>query len=378
MILTKEVEVKLNSFNVEHYKKLGYEIPMKRASEIYRRKKKKDFVYDFDKTIIVKIEDLQNGSHAEIETLCDYCHKETMVMTYNSYTQRTKDIDKIACRNCFTQKAKESSLLRYGVENYAQTSECREKMEQTMEQRYGVKYALQSEHFRNAFENTCEERYGDDYRKLFAKRSFDAHYANTGYYYPSQSPEMREKTVNTLMEHYGVDSPAKSPEVRQKITQTLYANSSQKSSVQQRYICDLYQGVLNYPVKYYNVDIYLSDDNLVIEYDGGGHLLNTIIGRETIEEFNRKEIIRDKTIKHEGYRQMRIISSRDLLPSDQVLLQMLQLARQYFSDYPNHSWIEFNISTSTVRNAEYKDGTPYDFGELRKISSADVDVHNVA
>ena len=51
---------------------------------------------------------------------------------------------------------------------------------------------------------------------------------------------------------------------------------------------------------------------------------------------------------------------------------MLQDARNYFSDYPNHSWIEFNIDTSIVRNAENKNGAPYDFGTLRKIKDEDL------
>ena len=64
---------------------------------------------------------------------------------------------------------------------------------------------------------------------------------------------------------------------------------------------------------------------------------------------------------------MRIISLKDKLPSDEILLQMLSEAKQYFFDYPNHSWIEFNIDTSTVRNAEQKDGVFFDYGKLRKI-----------
>lgn len=140
--------------------------------------------------------------------------------------------------------------------------------------------------------------------------------------------------------------------------------------MQQRYICDLYGGILNYPVSFYNVDIYLPENNLTIEYDGGFHLGNVITGRETMDEHNRKEIIRDKIIKREGYKQMRIISSNDILPSDTTLLQMLEQAKDYFSKYTNHSWIEYNIDFSTMRNAENKDGVQYDFGELRKIKNA--------
>ena len=69
---------------------------------------------------------------------------------------------------------------------------------------------------------------------------------------------------------------------------------------------------------------------------------------------------------------MRIISTKDLLPSDQVLLEMLNYTCNYFSLYPNHSWIEFNIDISAVRNAEHKDGIPYSFGKLRTIKNSDL------
>lgn len=370
MLLTKEVEVKLNGYNVNHYKNLGYDIPMKKASPEYKRKHKKEYVYDFSKPIIVSIEDLQSGSRAEVSVLCDYCNNEVLHMTYNNYNQRIKDIDKIACRKCFTQKAKEVSVLRYGVENYAKTEECQEKMRNTTMERYGVNHILQRRDFVETAKNTCVERYGKDYGKVFFDKAFDSFYQRTGYNYPSQSPEVLGKRKQTYIEHYGVDSPAKSPKVREKMAQTLYKNSSQKASTQQLYICGLYNGVLNYPIKYYNADIYLQDYNLIVEYDGGGHNLNVVTGHETQDEFKRKEIIRDSVIKREGYKQMRIISSKDLLPSDFILLQMLKHARQYFNEYPNHSWIEYDIDASTVRNAEHKDGVFYDFGELRRIKNS--------
>ena len=107
---------------------------------------------------------------------------------------------------------------------------------------------------------------------------------------------------------------------------------------------------------------------MCIEYDGGGHDLNVKLGSITQKEFNQKEIIRNNIIKRNGYKQMKIISSNDKLPSDDVLLKMLSDTRQYFIDHPNHSWIEFNIDNSIVRNAENKNGISYDFGDLRKIT----------
>lgn len=317
------------------------------------------------------------------------------MVRYADYNKRKKSINsKIACTNCSSNKARETSLIRYGVENYAQTKECQDKMMQTMKNRYGVKHALQNKCFYDSFKKTCIDKYGDNYRSIFLNKAFDSFYKNTGYTNPAKSPAVKAKMAETSIYKYGVDNPSKSPlikekiknhfiaefgcdnpnklpEVREKISQTLYKNHSQKSSVQQQYICDLYKGIINYPISSYNVDVYLDNDNLAIEYDGGGHNLNVITGRETQEEHDQKEIIRNNIIKREGYKQMRIISSKDILPSDTILLQMLDNARQYFKAYPSHSWIEFNIDNSIVRNAENKNGVPYDFSELRKISKSE-------
>ena len=92
------------------------------------------------------------------------------------------------------------------------------------------------------------------------------------------------------------------------------------------------------------------------------------MGKETQEEFNQKEIIRNNIIKRAGYKQITIISSKDFLPSDKILLKMLEQAKQYFNT-TNHTWVVYDIDTSLVRNAENKEGVFFDFGELRKIKN---------
>ena len=372
MILTKEVEVKPTGKMLKYYRDKGYDAKYKRP-------------------LFVNVNDLPNNSNIKIEVLCDYCKENVVYVRYADYTKRMNKTGKIACLDCSPKKVKETSLLRYGVENYAQTKECRVKMENTMESRYGVKYAFQDESFYNSYKDTCVERYGKDYRKNFAEKASNTFYQKTGYHNPLESPnirkkieetcvekygvknpfgsaEIKEKIKNSFIEKYGVENPNKIPEIREKISKTLYKNSSQKSSTQQQYLCNLYSGILNYPISCYNADIYLSNDNFVIEYDGGGHDLNVRLGHLTQNEFNQKEIVRNNIIKRNGYKQMKIISSTDKLPSDDVLLKMLSDARRYFIDYPNHSWIEFNIDNSIVRNAENKNGISYEFGSLRRIT----------
>lgn len=370
-ILTREVKVKPSGKTIQYYRDLGYDAK-------------------YLQPLVIKIEDLQMGSHVQIEVLCDMCKENIITVSYDRYNKSIKQTGSFVCKECipkkrsqtiydkygvdnaakaeqFKEKMRQTNIERYGVPYCSQTKECIEKREKTMLDRYGVINNSQLPDYQEKFRKTCIEKYGESFYNIFSQRAFDTFYKNTGYNNPSQSPVVREKVKQTCIERYGYEYNLQMPEVREKITQTLYVNSSQKVSKQQSYINNLYQGILNFPIKYYNVDIYLPNDNLIVEYDGGGHLLNVKTGRETQEEFNRKEIIRNNVIKNAGYKQIRIISSRDLLPSDQILLQMLSQAKQYFSDYPNHSWIEFNIDTSFVRNAEHKDGIFYSYGELRTI-----------
>lgn len=328
-ILTKEVEVKVNSYTIKHYESLGYKIPLRKASKSSFQHTGREFVYDLNNTFIVKVEDLQRRSNVKIDVICDCCGEIIYDVIYEDYCKRIEIFGEYVCRKCKTVHYKESCLKTYGVDNPAKLKEVRNRMMETSLQRYGT-------------------------------------------IYPLQSKEIKEKQRQTVRNTYGVDCVSQLSEVREKTAHTLYKNGTTPTSRQQLYIFNLYQLVypnvqLNYPIAQFNTDICFPDEKLDIEVDFGGHNLSVKTGHLTQEEFDQKEIVRNNIIKREGYKQMRIISSKDLLPKDSILLQMLQDSRNYFSIYPNHSWIEFNIDTSFVRNAEYKDGISYDFGELRKI-----------
>jgi very-short-patch-repair endonuclease len=356
-IITKEVEVKPRGSMIQYYRNKGYEA-------------------SYGQPLLVSVVDLPKRSSATIQVLCDICQKNEVSTTYCNYNKSIETTGSYSCGKCKYEKVRLTNIRRYGVDNYGKTKECHEKMKNTIKTLYGVEHYSKTQEYKDKFHNTCIDRYGESYGQKFAEKASESFHNKTGYDFPSQSPEVRKKIIKSCIEHYGTDNPAKSQEVREKMSKTLYANSSQKASKQQRYINNLYNGILNFPIKYYNADIYLSNDNLIIEYDGGFHLGNIITGRETQEEFNHKEIVRSKVIKDEGYKQMRIISTTDKLPSDIILLQMLSDAKSYFSQYPNHSWIEFDIDAFTVRNAEYKQGVPYQFGDLRTIKNVDLQLNN--
>lgn len=326
-IITREAEVLLNGNNVNRYKQLGYKIPMKEASKSMKYTGV-DYVADFTKSLLVKIEDLPLNSKALVKTICDYCGAPKPLMKYSDYNKQTRNgLIKCCCEKCASIKHKEVMLEKYGYEYTMQVPEIQEKVYRTNNQKYG-----------------CNSPYGN--------------------------AMVIKKAKQTNLERYGYENAMQSPAFYQKWLEK-HGSDFVKSSKQQRYLCNLYKGILNYHVQHYSLDVCILEDKIDVEFDGSGHKMCIKLKKMTQEEFDKREIIRSQIVKSEGYKQMKIISSKDFLPSDSTLLQMLSVAKQYFSEYPNHSWIEFDIDLSIVRNAENKNGVFYDYGELRKIKDSD-------
>ena len=339
MILTKEVEIRVNGNNIKYYENLGYIIPMKEAAQKTKQVMHKNLVYDFSKTIMVKVEDLPKSSFARVDVLCDYCNEEIFSTTYHHYNEEMKHINKHACRKCWQRKKEEVFMMKYGV--------------------------------RTPFQLECVQKQ--------KTQSYIDHY---GVDNPNKSPEFRKATKRTCLERYGYENPSQSPEIKSKIARTFYQNGTTPTSRQQLYIFNIYKSTdaiieLNYPISHFNADICLPNEKIDIEYDGGFHNGMVQMGKLTQEEFDRKELIRDKVIKSEGYNIIRIKSDSDKLPTDPILLQLLSEAKQYFSE-TSHSWMTFDIDNSRMINAENKDtnGIPYSFGSLRTIKDKDIQITN--
>lgn len=370
MILSTEVEVKLNTRNVEYYKDLGYIIPMKEATELSKKVMHKDYVYDFSKPIIVKVEDLLKGSNAKLTLLCDYCQEEIFEQTNLTYQRTIKEIPKCACLKCRPLKTREVNMLKYNIPCASQTEEVKANRRKTIIEKYGTTNMWDVPEIKQKRINTCTEKYGVPFysqTEEFKEKFVETCRKNRGTDYPTQNAEVREKIRLSVQKKYGTDNVFANEDIIEKIHKTMHKNGTTHTSRQQLYLHKLFGGVLNFPVKFYNLDICYPEEKFYIEYSGGGHFLSIILGNMTQEEFNHKEIVRNAVLKKEGYKKMEIISKKDLLPSDQILLQMLSDAKSYFSDYPNHSWCEYNLDLSILRNAEHKDGVPYNYGELRAI-----------
>ena len=263
------------------------------------------------------------------------------------------------------EKIRQVNMDKYGVEYPMQLPEIREKSQETTFKNLGVKYAMQSYKTQEKNKQSIQDKYG--YTNIFQipeikEKIKKINIKKYGAENPLNNKEIREKANKTIKDKYGVDNVSQNPEIQAKIRRSFYKNGTTPTSIQQRYICFLVNGKLNFPIGRTNADI-LINNNIIIEYDGGGHNLSVKIGNITQDQFNRKEIKKYYFLKSKGYKIIRIVSAKDNLPKEEKrLIDAINIAIDYLNQ--NHSWFEINIDDGKLRcNCYEKD---YNFGELRR------------
>jgi len=264
---------------------------------------------------MVNVLDLKENSNVKIMFTCDYCGKEFLQAIFNS-NKHKEYVDDDCCKECKNIKIAKIIQLKYGVSNVNKLQWVKDSKMQTYIVNYGV----------------------DN---------------------PMKNKEIQDKAKQTNNILYGGNSPSHNKEVRAKQIQTLYKNGTQKTSSQQIYLKNLLCGELNYPINKFSLDIAFPEKMIYIEYDGGGHNLGVKLGSLTQLEFNNKEIRRYCVLKSQGWKQIKIISPKDYLPSDNVLIDEYNKALEWFkSEEKYHSHYIINIGIETKNNK---------YGDLRKL-----------
>ena len=398
MLLTKEVEVELRGSSFKHYSNLGYDIPK-------RKDKRGRLSIPQGTKIIVKVEDLSKGSHTQVQVLCDICNINISDKTYGAYIKSKENslIDKDCCNdpNCVNKKREETMVLKYGkksalqldqfkqklfetnydkygFKNPQQNEIIKEKTKQTRINKYGVEHMLQLEECREKSRNTTQDRYGvDNYTQTddFKEKSKLTCINKYGFENPSQSPEIQEKIKQTNLDRYGVEWVQQNSDIKLKSLITLYNNNTQKASSQQKYIFNLLtdkkllsECEINYLISRMFLDIAFPEEKIYLEYDGGFHNGKVLCNQMTQEEFDLKEFKRSCYLKDLGWREIRIISISDLIPSDDKIIEMMTYAINYIDS--GHRWMIFDIDNKIVRCSQFEE--KYDYGLLRKIKKEDL------
>lgn len=148
--------------------------------------------------------------------------------------------------------------------------------------------------------------------------------------------------------------------------ETKAKNGKVPSSRPQIYLSKLLNGEHNKYIKNIGyLDIVITRDKLVVEYDGSGHFAGIYFGNYTYEEKILQDYQRDLKAKELGYRIIRIDSKEDFLPSDEAILRKIKEVKNHF----NKSGKDF-YKWEIPKNQKDKN-----FGRLRKINEEDISWH---
>ena len=336
MLINEDIDVKIVSNTVKYFNEIGYECKVGDA-------------------IKVKTLDLQKNSNKLIRYKCDKCG-EIKTIHYCDYNRSHKE-ENDYCEKCKYEKTKKTNVERYGCENVMGSEEIRKRLEETNVKKYGVPHAMQNKSVREKAKKTNIDRYGvDNPAKLESSKikTYETDMKKYGVKHHLSSKSVIDKRVKTNIERYGVPFVLMSNDIIAKGRKTLYKNGTCPTSKQQLHICGLYGGILNYPVDRTNLDIFFKDYGIYCEYDGGGHRYMVLSGRMTEEEFDKREIRRSNYLKSIGLKEFRIISRKDTMPSDEILLSMKDFAFHKLLD-EGYNWIRFDIDNSTVEYSGTKE-----------------------
>lgn len=308
-----------------------------RRHDVANYYKSKGYDVQLNKLFIIDAEDLMHGSGKEIWVKCDYCD-EKYKMPYKVYFKNVLSciVQKCACDKCSRKKATEIYRLKYGVDNPMQRKEIKNKAIETNIKRYGVDNPMKNKEIQLKVQETCYERYGyisplqtKELQDKIKQKRIDKY----GVEYIFQSPELRKKAVQTFNDKYGGVSPMCSKDIQEKAHQTnlkkygnihplsvddilskcsitRFQNGTCIVSNEQYRISKMFNGIVNYPIGRYNVDVLL-DNNIVLEYDGGAHDIDIKHKHLTYDEFIEREKYRAQYIIDKGYKLIHFINKKD-------------------------------------------------------------------
>ena len=118
MILTREIEIKINESNYQYYDDLGYDVAI-------------------GEVIKIPIELMSKGSHYKIKCQCDGCGIEKEVI-FKNYVKYDNKFGEYYCRKCSEVKRKETLRKNFGVDYPIQNKKVLNKMKNTLIEKYGV------------------------------------------------------------------------------------------------------------------------------------------------------------------------------------------------------------------------------------------------
>lgn len=223
---------------------------------------------------------------------------------------------------------KKNNIAKYGCACPLQNEEIKQKSLETMQTRYGCDHPMHSEEIKNRVKNTCLEKYGVEN--------------------PLLKEEIMQKAKTTTLERYGTEHPMQNEEIRNRALKTRderYGINGAMTSSEQIYLWKLYGGEINVPIFGYLADILFESEHIYVEYSGSGHNIRVTYGKMSQEEFDKHEETRREIFAKNGYKEFEIISKKDKLPDDNILLSLKEKAFNLLKK-SNCDYYGYNIDTN--------------------------------
>ena len=359
LILPQTVKVRIGKRICKYYREKGYEF-----------EKCGDFIE-------VNVLDLPKKSGTKVKIICDVCGKEAEIC-YGDFVKYNEENKLITCGSdsCKRKKTEDTCMEKYGSKSPFESKEIQDKIKATWQKNYGedITSPFQVENVKNKAKATILERHGtqspfgskeiQDKIKATWQKNYGEDIEN-----PFQVESVKEKSKQTMLNNYGVEHALQNRELLNKVLDSFQFNNTGPCSRAQKYIHFLIGGTLNKHVCNSLVDICFEEEKTAIEYDGGGHFLTDIFnGNKTLsKEAFLKEKNREDSIVNKGYKVIRFIATKDRIPSDEVILSLIEEFKN--SDF---KVIRINFEEGTIEK-DYNEKSHYNFGELRKITQKDLE-----
>ena len=359
LVVPQIVRVKTSKKTCKYYREKGYEF-----------EKWGDFIE-------VDVLDLQKKSNTKVKIICDVCGKKAETR-YGNVAKCNEKNELITCGNnsCKHKKYEDTCIKKYGVNNPNKAQEIKDKKKDTNLKRYGCENVLQNKEIQDKVKDTLKEKYGENVTnpgqaqdvKDKIRATWQKNYGED-ITCPFQVESVKEKSKQTLLKNYGVEHASQNRELLNKALDSFQFNHTGPSSRAQRYINYILNGTLNKHICSSLADIYMEKENIIIEHDGSGHFLNDKMNGNiypTKESLLREKEREDKIIS-DGYRMIRFIAVKDRIPSDEVILNLI-------NEFKNSDFkvIRINFEEGTIEK-DYNEKLHHDFGKLRKITKEDLE-----
>ena len=355
LIVPQTVKVRIGVRTYKYYKEKGYEF-----------EKCGDFIE-------VDVLDLPKGSGTKVKIICDICGKKAE-MCYGDVIKCNKENELITCASnfCRNKKYEDTCIKKYGVNNPMQCKEIQDKAKDTNLERYGAENPMQCKEIQDKIKDTNLERYGVENPmqcKEIQDKAKDTNLERYGAENPMQCKEIQDKAKVTNLKKHGAEYPMQNEDIKNKVLDSFQFNGTGPSSKAQRYINHILNGTLNKYICGSLVDIYMEKENIIIEHDGSGHFLGDIINGNiypTKESLLREKQREDKIISN-GYKMIRFIATKDRIPSDEVILNLIE-------EFKNSDFKVIRIDFEKgIINKDYNEKSYRNFGKLRRITKKDLE-----